>query len=106
MGADVMIRAQEHAMLMEEITDAAELARAQARRERFDHNWAWFEAHAARFYDSQRGRCLCVAGQEAFVADTLEQALAAATAAHPEDDGRFTLYIPRERIPRIYAHHR
>ena len=23
--------------------------------------------------------------------------------AHPEDEGRFTLYIPRERIARIYA---
>jgi hypothetical protein len=30
--------------------------------------------------------------------------LALATAAHPEDDGRFVHYIPREKVARIYAH--
>ena len=45
-----------------------------------------------------------VAGEELFVADTPEQALALATAAHPEDDGSFLRYIPREKIDRIYAH--
>jgi hypothetical protein len=30
--------------------------------------------------------------------------MALAKAAHPEDEGRFLRYIPREKVPRIYAH--
>jgi hypothetical protein len=41
-----------------------------------------------------------------FVADTPKQVLALAKAAHPEDEGRFTRYIPRQNLTRIYAHPR
>ena len=44
-----------------------------------------------------------MAGEELFVADDTEEAIALARAAHPEDDGWFTRYIPKERLPRIYA---
>jgi hypothetical protein len=54
-------------------------------------------------YAHYRGKCICVAGEELFVADTPEEAHALATAAHPEDDGSFVLYIPREKVARIYA---
>jgi hypothetical protein len=89
---------------MEEVTDPAELAKARAQDERFRRNWAWFEAHAAEVYAAHRGKCVCVAGEQLFVADTPEEVLALAGAAHPEDDGRFTRYIPREKMDRIYAH--
>src|SRR5262245_44637799 len=95
-----MIRASQVPVVMEELTDAEELARARAQDERFERNWAWFEAHAAEIYARHRGKCLCIAGQELFVADTPEEVLALATAAHPEDDGRFTRYIPKERAYR------
>jgi len=39
-----------------------------------------------------------------FVADTAGEALAQATVAHPDDKGRFVRYIPKEKVPRIYAH--
>jgi hypothetical protein len=39
-----------------------------------------------------------------FVADTPEEVLELATQAHPDDDGRFLRYIPREKLDRIYAH--
>jgi len=78
----------------------------RARRERFDRNWAWLKEHASEVYEAHRGKVLCVAGQEPFAADTTEEALALAKAAHPEDDGCFTLTIPRERMARIYAHQR
>ena len=97
----MMLDGRESRLVMEEITDPTELARAQAQWERFDRNWAWFEAHAAEIYKAHRGKCVCVAGQELFVADTPEEVLARAATAHPEDDGRFTRYIPRERIARI-----
>lgn len=90
-------------LVMEEVTDPEELAKARAQRERFDRNAAWLQAHATEVYSCHRGKCICIAGEELFVADTPEEALALATAAHPEDDGRFVHYIPRERLARIYA---
>ena len=91
-------------IVMEDVTDPEELARARAQRERFDRNFAWFEAHAAEIYERHRGKCIYVAGNELFVADTPEEVSARATAAHPGDDGGFIHYIPREKRARIYAH--
>ena len=91
-------------IVMEEVTDPTALARAQAQRERFERNSAWLQAHIAEIYTRYRGKCICIAGEELFVADTPEAALALATAAHPEDDGRFLRYIPRAKLERIYAH--
>jgi hypothetical protein len=91
---------------MEEVTDPGEIARARAQRERFDRNSAWLQAHAGEIYPQHRGKCICVAGQELFVADTPEEALALGKAAHPEDDGSFVQYVPRERFARIYADRR
>ncbi len=91
-------------IVMEKVTDPAELAKARAQRARFDRNAAWLEAHASEVYSSHRGKCICIAGKALFVADTPEQALKIAMTAHPEDDGRFVHYIPLEKVPRIYAH--
>jgi hypothetical protein len=101
-----MIRSAQSPIVMEEVTDPAELAKAFAQDARFEKNWAWFEAHAAEIYARHRGKAYCVAGQELFVADTPTEVLAMARAAHPDDDGRFTGYIPKERTYRIYAHRR
>lgn len=90
-------------VVIEVEADPAELARTRARNERFERNWAWLEAHAAEVY-RHRGKFICIAGEELFVADTVEEVLARARVAHPEDDGRFTRYIPRDRGARIYAH--
>ena len=95
---------QRPAVIMEEVTDPEEIAKAQAQRERFDRNWAWFQAHVPEIYSQQRGKCICIAGEELFAADTPKEAIALATAAHPEDEGRFVHYIPREKIIRIYAY--
>jgi hypothetical protein len=46
---------------------------------------------------------ICIAGQEAFVGDTTEVAIAKARAAHPHDEGWFTRYIPKEKVARVYA---
>jgi hypothetical protein len=80
-----------------------EAARFRARQERFRRNTAWLQAHAAEVY-GHRGKYVCVAGQQAFVADTAEEAVAQARAAHPEDDGYFVHFVPKERAARIYAH--
>ena len=91
-------------IVMEEVSNPVELEQERAQDARFARNWAWFEAHADEIYASHRGKCICVAGEELFVADSPEDALSQATAAHPDDDGRFTRLIPLERMPRIYAH--
>jgi hypothetical protein len=88
-------------MVIEDL-DPAELARVHAREERGKRNWAWLEAHASEV-SSHRGKFICIAGEELFVADTAEEALTRARAAHPEDDGCLTRYIPKERVARIYA---
>jgi hypothetical protein len=90
-------------IVMELVTDPGELAKARAQRDRFDRNSAWLQAHANQVYAQHRGKCVCVAGEELFVADSPEQAVALAKAAYPKDDGSFVRYIPKENVPRIYA---
>lgn len=91
-------------LVMEEVTDPVELAAAQAQREQFDRNSAWLQAHASEVYPRHRGKCICVAGEELFVAETASEAVAKATVAHPQDKGRFVHYIPKQRVSRIYAY--
>jgi hypothetical protein len=91
---------------MEEVTNPEELARARAQRERFDRNAAWLQAHAHEVYSQNRGKHLCIAGEELFVADTADEARARGRAAHPEDDGSFLHYIPLKKMDRIYARQR
>ncbi|HKI32182.1 MAG TPA: hypothetical protein VKA46_09965 [Gemmataceae bacterium] len=84
------------------VTDPVEIARSAAALAQCERNWDWLEAHASDVY-SHRGKYICIAGQQLFVGDVLEDVLARAKAAHPDDRGLFTRYIPKERMPRIYA---
>jgi len=94
---------REPAILVDEVTDPEEIARARAQRERADRNMAWLQAHAGEVYSQHRGKHICIAGQELFVGNTVEEVVASARAAHPADDGLFVRYIPREKILRIYG---
>jgi len=87
---------------MYEITDPVEIAESRRREEHFARNWDWLEAHATEVY-SHRGKYICIAGQELYVGDSLQDVLAPAKAGHPEDEGILTRYIPKERGYRIYA---
>jgi hypothetical protein len=91
-------------LIMEELTEIEDLTAAREQWEQFGRNAAWLQAHASEIYRRHRGKCICIAGEELFVADTPEEALALGLAAHPEDKGRFVHYIPRDKIARIYAH--
>ena len=93
-------------VVMQEVTDPQELAAARDRRDRFDRNEAWLQAHVAEIYGCYRGKYICIAGEELFVADTPDTAYASGKSAHPEDDGRFVRYIPKEKLPRVYANQR
>jgi hypothetical protein len=91
---------------MEEVTDLEELTKARAQRQRFDRNFAWFKEHAAEIFARARGKCICIAGEELFIAETPEAVMTLAQVAHPDDDGSFMQYIPREKLTRIYANER
>ena len=90
---------------LEEETNAVELARACERRAQFDRNAAWLQANAAEVYSKFHGKCICIAGQEVFAAETAGEALKLAETAHPEDRGRFVHYVPLEKVPRICDAH-
>ena len=96
--------ANRHPIAIEEITDPAELAEAQAQRKQFNRNAAWLQAHASEIYSKYRGQCICIAGEELFAAATAREALVLATAAHPDDKGRFVHYISKDKVARIYAY--
>ena len=93
-------------IIVAEVTDTYELSKARAQRARFDRNAAWLKAHVSDIYTRFRGKCICIASEELFVAETPEEALRLGTAAHPDDDGRFVHYIPSEKLTRIYANRR
>ncbi len=90
-------------IIMKKVTDPEELAKARAQRERFDRNSAWPHAQASEIYARYRGKCICIARKELFVAHTSEEALALAGVVQPEDDGFFLRSSPREKMARIYA---
>jgi hypothetical protein len=99
-----MIKQQVPKVVMEEVNDPVELAKARVQDERFERNSAWLQAHIAEVYSRYRGKCICVAGEELFVADTPQEVIDLANAAHPEDNGKLLRYIPREKVARVYAH--
>jgi hypothetical protein len=88
------------------LEETAESVEMQLQREQFDRNLAWLRVHASEVYSTHRGKCICVAGQELFVADTAKEVVAQALAAHPDDLGHFVHYIPKERVPRVYEDQR
>ena len=58
-------------VVVEDSLSPDEKSAIQARRQRFERNWAWLEAHASEVY-SHRSKFICIAGQELFVGDTPE----------------------------------
>src|SRR5260370_41496058 len=75
----------------------------KAAEERSDRNFACLKAHSREIYENHRGKYIYFAGGEYFVGDTMDEATAAAAATHPEDPGGFPMYIPVERMRRVYG---
>jgi hypothetical protein len=89
-----------------EVTNAAEIARARQRREQADRNWNWLRQHLEELAPANRGRYVCVAGEEAFIADDPAEARRLARAAHPDDEGSVLHRFRTPNRPLIYAHTR
>src|SRR3954447_21684348 len=75
-----------------------------ARMERSRRNSQWLQAHWGDLLPQAVGKYVAVAGEEAFIADTPQEAWAMAKRAHPEDDSTTIHYVNPHRGPKIYAH--
>jgi hypothetical protein len=93
-------------MMIEGLRDPEELEAALRRRDLFDRNAAWLEAHGDEVFEKYRGQCICVSSGDVFAAESALDALAMAEAAHPEDEGRFVYQVPAERAIRVYENRR
>ena len=92
---------------MFEVTDPREIAEARHQREQFDRNSQWLQKHMSEVCAPEnRGKIVCIAGQEAFFGDDVREVVGRATAAHPDDKGWFTQYLRRDNWVMIYAHQR
>jgi len=90
-------------VVIERVSEAAEIARHRAQHERAKRNSDWLQSHWADLLPQARGRFVAVAGQEAFIADTGEEARSLAKKAHPADDGALCQYVFPYSGPRFYA---
>jgi hypothetical protein len=88
--------------VFEEVTDPVQIAEGLAVDEAYGRNEAWLQEHWAEVYPKAKGKTLVVAGQEAFIADTPEEALDRAHTAHPNDIGVVRRYVPFHSGPRVY----
>jgi hypothetical protein len=95
---------EENKLIMEEVTDPEVIARHKTALEHYQRNSDWLQSHRPEVLPQARGKFLAIAGQEAFIADTPEQAWAWARSAHPEDRGPVVQYVRLEQGPRIYAY--
>jgi hypothetical protein len=87
----------------EEVPASARTERDRLADEQFHRNTKWLAAHWADVLPQAHGRFIAVSGQEAFIADTIEEALARAKAAHPDDEGIVSQYVLPPGGPRIYG---
>jgi hypothetical protein len=88
---------------IEEVNDPVELERLRQHRERAQKNWDWLKAHQHELLPHGFGKFLAVAGQEAFLGETLEEAKAWIERSHPEDTGAILEYVMPPNGPRIYT---
>ena len=102
-GCSTCPRSNENFLTFDVEADPERLAQIHAQHQRAKRNSDWLQAHWGDVLPQARGRFLAVAGQEAFIADTHAQAWSMAKAAHPDDDGALSQYVPVARGPRIYA---
>src|SRR5438046_1058708 len=90
-------------LTIEVVTDPVEIARLREVEEAFEKNSNWLQAHWGDLIPECLGKHLAVTGQEAFLADTPEEAIERARAAHPEDKGLLVQFITAYRGPKIYG---
>ncbi|HEV7222498.1 MAG TPA: hypothetical protein VGN42_07340 [Pirellulales bacterium] len=90
-------------LTIEAFVDEDEVARSAAQLQRVRQNCDWLGAHWPELLPAARGKFLAVAGRQAFLADSPEEAWQMAEAAFPDDDGALVQYVRALEGPRFYA---
>jgi hypothetical protein len=88
---------------LEKVADPAESARVRAIIEQTEQNSRWLSEHWPELLPLARGKFVAVAAQEAFIADSAEEARAWARRVHPEDRGALVQYVFPTLGPRFYG---
>jgi hypothetical protein len=84
----------------------AEAEAIRARQERARRNSQWLQTHWGHLLPHAFGKFVAVAGEEAFIADTPQQAWAWAAEKHPQDDTATVQYVNPRQGPKVYANRR
>jgi hypothetical protein len=90
-------------LTIEEISDPAECASVRAALEAHRRNSDWLQGQWSNLLPQALGKRVAVADQEAFIAQTSEEAWAWIRTHHPDDPGAFVQYVSPTQGPRMYA---
>lgn len=90
--------------VIEEVSDSVQVARFRAQDQRHRRNSDWLQAHWQDLIPQARGKFIAIAGEQAHIAETPEQAWLWARSTHPDDNGAFVQYVRATTGPRIYGH--
>lgn len=93
-------------LTVEDVTDPIEIARIHAQHAQAQLNAAWLETHWDDLLPDAFGKFIAIAGQEAHVASSAEEAWAWSKSAHPDDAGALVEYVLPPGGPRFYANRR
>lgn len=93
-------------LVIEEVNDPEAIAASLEAFEYHRRNSEWLQAHWPDVLPQARGQFVAVAGQEAFITGTAEEAWEWAQRAHPKDKGPLVQYVRKDVGPRIYAYQR
>lgn len=93
-------------LLIEELTDPAEIARIHAQHAQAQRNADWLESHWNELLPEAFGKFIAVADQQGYIAESAGEAWAWAKATHPEDKGALVEYVLPPGGPRFYANRR
>ena len=88
---------------IEEVTDPADVEVFQKADEQHARNSEWLESHWVELLPAASGKFVAVAGQEAYIAESVEEALRWVEQAHPHDRGSIVQFVWRHEGPRIYG---
>jgi hypothetical protein len=91
---------------LKEVTDPVEGARNRAREEQERREMHWLAAHWPDILTQACGKYVAVVDEQFFIADTAEQAIALAQAAHPDNDGILAQYVFPPGGARLYGYPR
>jgi hypothetical protein len=92
--------------IIEEVTDPIELERNRCQHEQAVRNMDWLCGHWDELLPAAWGKYVAVAAQQAFVADTFDDAYEKALACHPDEKGILVQFVSPVKGARVYASRR